>query len=110
MDGDNVRKEHSPRAKKRIREEDAGEEEAEKKRVQRHSRAKRRPGDGMSPLFKQDGGFLHTSLMIARLHVGGDQEITRASGARRGLSEGWSRLMTNSRACRSPQQVRHRSN
>jgi len=46
MDGDNVRKEHSPRAKKRIREEGAGEEEAEKKRVQRHSRAKRRPGDG----------------------------------------------------------------
>ncbi len=53
MDGDNVRKEHSPRAKKRIREEGAGEEEAEKKRVQRHSRAKRRPGDGMSPLLNK---------------------------------------------------------
>jgi len=46
MDGDNGRKEHSSRAKRRIREEGAGEEEEEKKRGQRHSRAKRRPGDG----------------------------------------------------------------
>ncbi len=53
MDGDHVRDEHSWRAKKRIRDEGAGEEKKES--GQRPSCSKSRPGNGMClPSPKQD--------------------------------------------------------
>jgi len=42
---------------------------------------------------------------VASRHVDGDQDIAKASRARRGHSERWSRSMANSRACWSPEQV-----